>query len=311
MNVRYLIVCTALLLLANGAYGDGTYQRTKDGKTLVWNSYPRPHEAAIWSGERDTDGYATGYGTLTWYVVERVIVKRSHIPPPKDTAVARLSGNMIRGKFDGSVVNVDADGKTFHGTFVDGRNASDWAAGPAPGPSRTGRSDQQGIEHVPRAELVEAPAEGPSPMPDHSPLVAPAIYGATRQTSQDLSGPAARETPSPAVDSLRSLTAPPSSLRMNVVADASLQPSTSSTPNAFGARPRLTTAEVIGLADANARTQGYNLDEYQRPQANYVPADDIWSVVYQKSIESMGEIGKHFSVNVEDKTKKTSIVTDR
>jgi hypothetical protein len=98
---------------------------------------------------------------------------------------------------------------------------------------------------------------------------------------------------------------------MYVVADASLQPSTSSTPNAFGARPRLTTAEVIGLADANARTQGYNLDEYQRPQVNYVPADDIWSVVYQKSIESMGEIGKHFSVNVEDKTKKTSIVTDR
>jgi hypothetical protein len=232
---------------------------------------------------------------------------------------------MIRGKFEGSVVNVDANGKTFHGTFVDGRKASDWAAGPAPDPSSprdesvsprrpdlTGLSDQQANEHVPRAELVEAPAEGPSPMPDHSPLVAAAIYGATRQTSQDLSAPAARETRSPAINSVRSITTPPSSLRMNVVADASLQASTSSTASSPPARPRLTTAEVIGLADAEARTQGYDLGEYQRPQVNYIPADDAWLVFYdQTDVGGVGEIGKHISVSVEDKTKKTSVVAGR
>jgi hypothetical protein len=309
VNVRYLIVSTALLLLANGAYGDGTYQRTKDGKTLVWNSYPRPGEAATWSGDRDTDGYATGYGTLTWYAVERVIVTGSHIPPPKNTAVARLSGNMIQGKLDGSVVNVDANGKMFHGTFVDGKNASDWVAGPAPGPSRTGLSDQQGNERIPRAELVEAPAEGPSRIQKSELSEQRSEITDERATQQHIARSAVIEAPNPAMNSLRSLTAPPSALRTNVVEEPPSREVTiaSSAP----ARPQLTTAQVIGLADENARTQGYDLREYQRPQVNYLPAEDIWSVVYQKSIDSTGEIGKHFSVKVEDKTKKTSIVTDR
>ena len=70
---------------------------------------------------------------------------------------------------------------------------------------------------------------------------------------------------------------------------------------------RLTKAEVIRLADAEARRQGYDLREYQRPQAhyNYVRADDTWFVSYdQIYINGMGEVGKHFMVTVEDKTKK-------
>jgi hypothetical protein len=304
VNTRCILVYVALLL-ANAALADGTYQRTKDGKTLVWNSYPRPSEVATWSGNRDPDGYATGYGTLTWYAVKRVTTRRSRVPAVKDTAVARLSGNMIRGKFNGSVVNIDATGKTFHCTFVDGRKASDWAAGPAPDASPTGISEQQSNERVPRAELVEAPAEGPSPVPDHTPVVASAIYGATRKSSQDLSKPAAREVPSPASNSLQSLTKPPSSLRTNVATGDSVQ---TSTPPA---RPRLTTAEVIGLGDAEARTQGYDLGEYQRPRVNYISANDAWLVVYdQKGAPGRGGISKHISVRVEDKTKKASVVAE-
>src|ERR1700687_4802401 len=127
MNRRWLFLSGALLLLlfADGAFGGGTYQRTKDRKTRVWNNYPRPGDAATWSGERDEDGYATGYGTLTWYTAHQRIVTGSNIPFSKHLVVTRYSGEMIRGKLDGLVVNVDANGKTFHGTFVDGRKASD------------------------------------------------------------------------------------------------------------------------------------------------------------------------------------------
>ena len=72
--------------------------------------------------------------------------------------------------------------------------------------------------------------------------------------------------------------------------------------------PGLSQAEAIALADSEARGQGYNLDNYQRPRAEYAAANDSWSVVYdQKSGDGSSEAGKHLSVNVGDKTKKASI----
>jgi hypothetical protein len=47
-----LVICSGLLLLVHGAYG-GVYQRTKDGKTLVWNNYPSKQDVVSWSGKRD------------------------------------------------------------------------------------------------------------------------------------------------------------------------------------------------------------------------------------------------------------------
>jgi len=75
----------------------------------------------------------------------------------------------------------------------------------------------------------------------------------------------------------------------------------------------LTQAEVIDLADAEARTQGYDLGEYQRPQARYTAAGDTWSIVYdqKRNANGMGEVGKHFSVSVEDNTKKISIAAEK
>jgi len=291
VNARCLFVCSALLLFANGAHGGGAYLRTKDGKSLIWNNYAKPgYAAAAWSGERDADGYATGYGTLTWY---RVVLKTetgSQLPVIKHIAVSRYSGKMVRGKLDGPVVAVDAKGKTFHGSFVHGRNISDWAPGPAPAP------DRRPNKRIRRAELVEAPAEGPSPV-------------AKQRPSENVSARAVTEAPSQSSDFLRSLTAPPSSLKTRVVAEASPQPSIPSTSPSPSTRPQLTTMEVTGLADAEGRAQGYNLGEYQRPQVHYTATDDRWSVFYdQKSVNGKAEPGKHFSVTVEDKTKKTSIV---
>ena len=52
MNIRSLFVCGALLLFASVAYGAGSYQRTRDGKTLVWNDSPKRGDEATWSGKR-------------------------------------------------------------------------------------------------------------------------------------------------------------------------------------------------------------------------------------------------------------------
>ena len=161
MTARCLFVCTTLLLFANGADGGGVYQHTRDRRTLIWNNSPRRDNEATWSGERDSNGYATGDGTLTWYRVQRAIVTGSNIPSAKGRTVGavvinRYSGKMVRGRFDGPVVNVDASGKMFHGRFVNGTKANDWVAGPLP------RTDQQLNERVSKGAVNAQPtAEGP------------------------------------------------------------------------------------------------------------------------------------------------------
>lgn len=357
MNTRYLFVVStallSLLLFTHGANADGgVYQRTKDGKALVWNNYPLPGDAAAWSGDRDLDGYATGYGTLIWSRKEQKIVTGSSIPISKHIAVTSYSGMMIQGKLDGPVVNVDANGKTFHGTFVDGRKTKDWAVGSAPSPSSTESvALQPQNESVERDAAVEPPAEGPSPNPTNQPrtervhrdtvveVPAEGPPQATSRTATTANKPGnerveraverisaapiaiTQTSPRAADDSLRSLTGPPALLRKNPGAEPSPQasiPSTTSlslsSPSPAVAKSRLTAAQVIELADAEARGQGYELGAYQHPQARYTPADGTWSVFYdQKSVDSnaMGEVADPFTVSVEDKTKKTSIVPEK
>ena len=68
----------------------------------------------------------------------------------------------------------------------------------------------------------------------------------------------------------------------------------------------------MGLADEEARTQGYDLSGYQCSKVNYTVTDNTWSVWYdQKPVEGMAETGKPFSVTVEDKTKKASIAPEK
>jgi hypothetical protein len=327
VNARCLFVYTALLLIATATYGaDGAYQHTKDRKTLVWNNDPQPGDAATWSGPRDEDGYATGYGTLTWYTAKSA----------KLAVFARYSGDMVRGKFDGQV-NVNSKRKTAHATFVDGKRAGKWSAGPAPAravaeqraetihkdprvepeapaagplPSSAPISDQQRDEDLRRDAIVETPVAGPSPSPD-------------QQAKHHVAERAVKEPARPASDSLRSLTAPPSGLRTNLAADASPQPSASAAASSPAEAPipaivssppvgpRLTAEDVVGLADAEAIAQVYDLGQYQRPQAHYTARDETWLIVYdQNSVDGsgMGKSGKQFRVNVDDKTKEASVM---
>lgn len=132
-SVFFSILLLLLLLFANDAFaGQPRYERTKDGKTLVWNNNPQPGDTATWSGERDKDGYATGKGTLTWSVKEESAGNARKI------ATVRYIGKSVRGKFEGRVFYVNADGKKFQGDFIDGRRTEAWSASRTGDPSRTG-----------------------------------------------------------------------------------------------------------------------------------------------------------------------------
>lgn len=302
MNSRSFFVCCALLLLlfANGAFAGGAYQKAKDRKTRVWNNYPQPGDAATWSGDRDADRYATGSGTLTWYITERKYVTGSYLPTAAHITIIRYSGNMVRGKLDGPVVNVDENGATFHGKFANGRRVGDWVAGPASSPSRTGVTDQRHKEADQRNVVSKEAGNAERPTPNAQRSMAEAPPESSRPTpvpaqpaNQQPSVRAVKGTPTQDVDdSLKALIGPPHLLRTEA------------------ARPGLTAAEVIELADAEARKQGYDLGTYQRPQAQYAATDNTWSVSYDQKNDA-GEAGKPFSVKVEDKTKKTSIVAGK
>jgi hypothetical protein len=77
----------------------GSYQLTKNGKTLVWKDDDKSGVEVTWSGKRDADGYATGYGTLTWYAPEDTHETGSNVPRTHYKVSSRVSGTMVHGKF--------------------------------------------------------------------------------------------------------------------------------------------------------------------------------------------------------------------
>jgi ketosteroid isomerase-like protein len=216
MNIRSLFVCSALLLFASVAYGAGSYQRTRDGKTLVWNDSPKLGEEATWSGKRDKNGFAAGSGTLTWYKVEPTIVTGSNIPDARRYAVVinRYSGKMVRGKWKGAVTHVDANGKRLQATIVNGGKRP-VNRPPHPTPERTPAPATPTPTPAPEQSPSPAAQETPTAIPQETATLAPE-QTATRTSEQQARQPDAQSTivpiPTPPDDSLRSLTAPPLAL---------------------------------------------------------------------------------------------------
>ena len=216
MNIRSLFVCSALLLFASVAYGAGSYQRTRDGKTLVWNDSPKLGEEATWSGKRDKNGFAAGSGTLTWYKVEPTIVTGSNIPDARRYAVVinRYSGKMVQGKLKGAVTYVDANGKRLQATFVNGGKRP-VNRPPHPTPERTPAPATPTPTPAPEQSPSPAAQETPTAVPQQTATLAPE-QTATRTSEQQARQPDAKSTivpiPTPPDDSLRSLTAPPLAL---------------------------------------------------------------------------------------------------
>jgi hypothetical protein len=146
-----LFVCVTLLALVDLARGEGTYQRTRNARTFVWNNHPKAGDQATWSGGRDREGYARGFGTLIWYTKET--------GSAKPALYARYWGRMIGGKFNGPV-NVHSKKKSHYAIFDDGARVTRWSTGTAP----SGASAKWRVA-IARRRIVsepEAPAEGPS-----------------------------------------------------------------------------------------------------------------------------------------------------
>jgi hypothetical protein len=147
---RLLLICGTLLVLAESTRGEGKFQPTRDGKTLIWNSHPKPGDIATWSGARDSNDYAHGFGQLTWYTKERGFVRPQ--------LYARYWGRMVNGKLEGPV-NVHAQNKTHYAIFISGSRVTGWARGTAP-TRATARWSALVAKRRANAE-PEAPAAGP------------------------------------------------------------------------------------------------------------------------------------------------------
>jgi hypothetical protein len=345
---RFLLVCSGLLLFAGVAFGEGDFQKTKDGKTTVWNSDPKPGDQAAWFGDRDSEGYASGAGTLTWYT-------------ERGTVYGRYFGKMVKGKFDGPV-NVHSKGKTAHALFADGKRMSRWTNGPAPsriGPEEQAAPAQPVIAAKPQtpppAEKIkpeqtvattdeikrsepstntnttkasdtqalspESPAEGPSQVNQDVAKVEKAKPEEAKPIAAATSKPKPSVAKSnPKVDrstvsnkakrgidsSLEQLVGPPTSLHTEPTTDVAPTVEKLETPE--GVHTELSAQDAINLADTEASAQGYDLNEYQRPKADYSAVKDKWSIFYdQKPTDGMPQMGKHFLVTIEDKTKNASI----
>lgn len=207
---RCLFVGAALVFFAPGGLVAGEYQRARDGKTTVWNNEPKPGDEAEWSGGRDAEGYATGFGTLTWWKGPKEPVKTFGIPIPltgSSKIYARYFGNMVRGKFNGPV-NVHTAGQTAHALFVDGVRSSAWAPGRAP--SRMPQARDAVAKQKPAAEpaaivphstpienstVTEPAATKPSGMAETAPAPTVSAKVESRKKSEEVALPQSGETP--------------------------------------------------------------------------------------------------------------------
>src|SRR5690242_563544 len=109
MILKTAIIFFGCVLLAGSSVAfaaTGEYQQTRDGKTTVWNGSPKTGQSASWAGARDKDGYATGFGTITWSNAD-------------GTVSAVYYGNMVNGKLEGPV-NAHTGRHTAHAYFADG-----------------------------------------------------------------------------------------------------------------------------------------------------------------------------------------------
>ena len=328
--MRSLFCCSLLLWFAASAWADGIYQRTKDGKTLVWNDSPRPGDAATWTGDRDDAGYATGFGTLTWYTA------RQQNGRPNETLYAYYFGNMVRGKLDGPV-NGHSKGITNHALFTDGKRATRWTAGPIPSWTIPRSKIEKATEQLAAATVDKTkPAEFNPPPPSYETITSKrpmpnfsSLHQESPAAPQDVPaegpGPAAivREPadqpnasssaqPKPKLEidaSLRSLTGPPPILRADSM---ELGPQAGSHPgerSSSSTVPLLSKQQAIGLADAQARRRGYDLSKYRRSDPQFDGTDNSWSLFYEKEHgDQAAPSAKHFTVAIDDKTKRTAIV---
>jgi hypothetical protein len=163
----------------------------------------------------------------------------------------------------------------------------------------------------------DIPAEGPASAQDElrrggaektqSPSSKSAIAESAQPSTLNAQ-PASKETP--VDDSIRTLTGPPSSLHANAPPETNPPMQISTPPTAAVSPPaptgpKLTAVQAMDIADIEARTNGYDLGEYQLPKAEYHAASDTWSVGY--AARDADKDAKKLRVTIQDKTGKAEV----
>lgn len=199
------LVCGAFFALTVGfARGEGSYQSTRDGKTLIWNSNPKPGDVATWTGDRDRADYAHGFGRLVWYTLES--------GADKPELYARYWGRMVNGKFEGPV-NVHVKRKTHYAIFIEGVRVTPWSPGTAPSRA-TARWRTLVATRKPRDKpqtQTEAEPEAPAAGPAEEKVEGGRMKAGSEESIQDLY--TERWPKIDIDDSLRLLAFPPRTLR--------------------------------------------------------------------------------------------------
>jgi len=132
----------------------------------------------------------------------------------------------------------------------------------------------------------------------------PASEEKTEVARESSAAPATRPTP-PDV-SVNALVGPPPSLRTTSTPEMS--PEKPKTRSLASENAPLTETEAVDLADSEARIQGYQPDDYERPTVDYSRVQGKWSLFYSLKKGEAGT-GKPatFTMTVEDKTRKVEI----
>jgi hypothetical protein len=104
LSLIALLAAFALVLLSSVALAEGEWLTTSEGIN-VWNPNPVEGEIASWTGDRDPEGYATGYGILRWIVNGKL--------------EQTYQGKMLHGKFYGKGVYKWIEGTYYEGDFND------------------------------------------------------------------------------------------------------------------------------------------------------------------------------------------------
>jgi len=108
----------------------------------------------MWSGARDAKGYATGYGTLTWFAPQNEVVTGSHIARERhDIVTSRAAGMMVHGKFEEAPAN--AEPKKRGQTDISEQRA----------PSAQIEATPKKPQPTPAQEKATSPMPTPSPTP--------------------------------------------------------------------------------------------------------------------------------------------------
>lgn len=86
MNIKFFVSIFVLAaVLACSQTHAGEYIREQSQNSLIYDPNPAPGEVGYWSGSKDSNGYATGFGVLTWH--------------KNGVTVSAYEGTKVRGKW--------------------------------------------------------------------------------------------------------------------------------------------------------------------------------------------------------------------